>query len=385
MQGLKNSVAIVGMGCTKFGEQWDKSSEDLIVDAAYQAYQDAGIEPKDIQAAWVGTFESGLSGAAIANPLKLHDMPITRIENFCATGNDTMRNACFAVAAGMYDLVLVLGFEKLKDSGISGRGGVGYLNVMHGGTGGPGLFALPFARHAQKFGTTKEHLAKIAVKNHYNGARCPRAAFRREITIEQAMNAPILAWPHGLFDCCAVSDGAAAAIITRPELARNFRDDYLLLRGYGLALAPEDMWHLPGFDFLHWPATVHAARQAYEQAGITNPFKELDLVELHDCFTTTELLTYEDLGLCKKGEAKDYIDSGAFTLDGEMPVNVDGGLKAFGHPTGASGVRMIYEVYKQLQGKADGPRQLKNPQVGLAHNLAGGVAINCCISIWSLP
>jgi acetyl-CoA C-acetyltransferase len=383
MEGIKDKVAIIGMGCTKFGENWDKDAEDMIVEAAYEAYKDAGIEPNAIQAAWVGTRESGSSGASLATPLKLQDIPITRAENFCATGMEAFRMACFGVASGLYDIVLALGFEKLKDSGISGRGGVTYSVVDAGGTA-PGRFGLPFARYSKTFGATREHLAKIAVKNHRNGARCPRAHFQREITIEQALNAPIIAWPHGLFDCCPTTDGSAAAIICRADMARNFRADYILVRALGLAVSPGRPAFTPGRDFLHWPPTVHAARQAYEQAGIREPLKDLDCVELHDCFTTTELLTYEDLGFCRKGEAKDYVDAGVFTLEGELPVNTDGGLKSFGHPIGASGIRMIFELYKQLQGKVDGPRQVKNAQVGLAHNLGGPPNV-CSITIVTSP
>lgn len=374
MESLKDKVAIIGMGCTKFGENWDKGPQEMIVDAAYEAYQDAGIEPKQIQAAWVGTIFSGMSGCILADTLKLDGIPISRVENQCPTPMDALRNACYAVAAKVFDVVLVVGVEKQKDTGYSGLPDIDTFYPIHpviskGGTA-PGWFSLPAARYFAKYGATREHLAKIAVKNHKNGVLSPKAHFQKEITLEQALNAPIVSWPFGLFDCCPTTDGAAAAIIVRADLAKSFRQDYVLIKGLSLACDSLAPFHRPDFDFLGWPATQRAGQAAYKDAGVTNPAKQISMAEVHDCFTLTELLTYEDLGFCKKGEAKDHIDSGTFEITGELPVNVDGGLKSFGHPVGASGLRMIYEVYKQLQGKA-GPRQLKKMELGLAHNIGG--------------
>ncbi len=376
---FKDKVAIIGMGCTKFGENWDKSLDDMIVEATYEAYEDAGIEPDVIEAGWIGTVYSAYSGTLMSDPLKLDGRPITRVENQCASPLDALRNACFAVASGMYKVVLVVGAEKLKDTGFSGTP-LHEFSTNFGITAAtwsaPASFALPAMRYFEKYGATKEHLAKIAVKNHRNGARRPKAHFQREVTMEQVMNAPIIAWPLGLFDCCPTTDGVAAAIICRKELAKNFRKDYVNIRAMGLALDAGLHIFRPNFDYLGWPATVNAARMAYDIAGIKEPFKEIDLAEVHDCFTMTELLTYEDLGFCPRGEAKDYIDSGVFSAEGELPVNIDGGLKSFGHPIGASGLRMVYEIYKQLQGKA-GANQLKNPEVGLAHNIGGLPQVGC--------
>jgi acetyl-CoA C-acetyltransferase len=374
IDAIKDKVAIIGMGCTKFGENWDKSWEDMLVDAVYEAYQDAGIDSSQIEACWIGSVMTS-TAAILASPLKLDGKPVSMLRNECVTPLDCLRNACFSVACGMYDIVLVAGVEKLKDSGFGALPDRPAYCTNYGTYldtwSGPGGFALPAARYFAKYGATKEHLAKIAVKNHRNGALSPKAHFQREVTLEQVMNAPIVAWPLGLFDCCPSTDGAAAAIITRREIAKKFRDDYIVIRGIGLAADAELHLFRANHDYLHWPSTVAAAKQAYEQAGIKDPFKEIDIVQLHDCFTITELLSYEDLGLCKKGEAKDFVDSGVFELGGELPVNTDGGLKSFGHPVGASGIRMIYETYKQMQGKA-GPRQLKKiPEVGLAHNIGG--------------
>jgi len=369
---IKDKVAIVGMGCTRFGEHWQKSSEDLVIDAAYEAFEDAGIGPDRVEAAWLSTVY-GLSAWTLANPLKLSNIPITRVENQCTSGMDALRNAVFAVACGMYDVVLVLGVEKLKDTGLAGLPQSEMFPNFHmigSGFSAPGGFAFPAARYFAKYGADKTHLAKIAVKNHHNGTLSPKAHFQREVTLEQVLNAPIISWPLGLFDCCPTTDGASAAIITRRELAKEFRDDYILIGGISLSVDAGFTPLRPKFDYLHWPATEAAAKSVYRQVGISDPFHEIDLAEVHDCFTITELLNYEDLGLCPRGQAKDYIDSGTFALDGELPVCPSGGLKSFGHPVGATGLRMIYECYLQLRGQA-GPRQVKGAEVALAHNIGG--------------
>lgn len=377
MGSIKDKVAIIGMGCTKFGEHWDKGSDDMIIEAAYEAFEDAGVGLNDIQAAWVGTTGSGSAGQCLATPLKLPNIPITRVENFCATGMDALRNACFGVASGMYDIALALGFEKLKDTGAGGLGvGRGNHPVFEVRRSAPGSFAFIASRYFHQYGADKTTLAKISVKNHRNGALHPKAHFQKEITIDQVLKAPIIAWPLGLFDCCPTTDGAAAAIICRADMAKKFRTDPIYVKGLGLSVDRMLPMFRPGFDYLGFEANRVAAAQAYQQAGITNPLKELSIAEVHDCFTITELIIYEDLGFCKKGEGKEHVEAGTFTLEGELPVNADGGLKSFGHPIGASGLRMCYEVYKQLQEKA-GPRQVKNPQLGLAHNLGGPPTVAC--------
>jgi len=376
MRNISGEVAIIGMGCTKFGEHWDKSADDLIVDAAYEAFEDAGIEPGQVEAAWVGTLTSGISGLALSRPLKLQYIPVTRVENMCATGQDALRNATFAVASGAYDVVLVVGFEKLKDSGYSGLPGAA-STVIGAGNTAPGAFALAATRYFHDYRIGKEELAKISVKNHYNGARNKKAHFQKEITIEQAMKAPIIASPLGLFDCCPTTDGAAAAIITRAEIAPRFNKDYVLIKGMGLAVGPGNGRLDPGFNFTSFQETKAAARQVYDQCGIKDPRREVSMAEVHDCFTITELIIYEDLGFSEAGKAKQDIDAGTFTLHGELPVNTDGGLKSFGHPIGASGLRMLYEIYNQLLGRA-GERQIKNMNLGLAHNLGGNPGMFTC-------
>jgi len=386
MPGIKDRVAIIGMGCTKFGELWKKSAADLIVDACWEAFEDAGIEPRDIQAAWVGTTGSGLTGTMLTTPLQLEYIPVTRVENACATGADAFRNACYAVAAGIYDVVLACGVEKLKDSGWAGLGGIDIVTSgVEPPCPPPVQFALAATRYFYHYGLSFEEgkrvLAKIAVKNHHNGTLNPKAHLRREITVEQAMNAPMIAWPLGLFDCCGVSDGGAAAIITRTDLAPRFKQDYILVKALGIACGSGQARLQSTYDFVHFEETVRASRQAYKEAEITDPRHQIDLAEVHDCFTITELLIYEDLGFSPRGKGPDDVNAGTFELSGELPVNPDGGLKCFGHPIGASGLRMLYEVYKQLQGKA-GARQIKSPRIGLTHNLGGAPGrFTCAVTI----
>jgi acetyl-CoA C-acetyltransferase len=362
MESIKDKVAIVGMGCTKFGENWNKSVDDLIIDAAHEAYQDAGVEQKDIQAAWFGTTRL-ITGENLAGVLKFDYIPVTRVENLCATASDALRNAAFSIAAGIYDIVLVLGADKLKDLGMGGLDSAEKqptARVDYPGAAPAHFFARLATRYMHHYGLTfeelKQALGKISVKNHHNGSLNPKAHFQREISLEQAMN-----------DACGVSDGAAAAILTRADLAKNFRDDYVLIKGLGLAVGARQGFLLDDCEMVHLEETVRAARQAYEMAGIKKPSEEIDLAEVHDCFTITEMTIYEDLGFCPRGKAKEYIDAGTFELNGKLAVNSDGGLKCFGHPLGATGLRMIYELYKQMQGKA-GPRQRKSPTLGLTHN-----------------
>jgi acetyl-CoA C-acetyltransferase len=380
---IRDKVAIVGMGCCKFGENWDQAPEDMIVEAAYEAYQDAGIDDPQarIEAIFVGSVYPSRGTAEVTESLKLFDRPASLVQNYCATGTDAFRYGTFAVACGMYDVALVVGFDKPKDRGVSGPS-VAVTGVKGLPATPAGWFSLCAARYFETFGAGREDLARIAVKNHHNGTLAPKSMLKREITVEDVLGARMISWPFGLYDCAAQSDGAAAAIITRRDLARGFRDDYVLVSALAIALGPNPQ-NDPTFDFLGWKPTRSAAKQAYEQAGIGNPFKEIHTAQVHDCFTLTELLTYEDLGLCEKGSAKEHIASGTFALGGALPVNTDGGLKTFGHPTGATGVRMIYENYKQLQGKA-GARQVKNATVALSHNL-GGAPQACGISIVRLP
>ena len=392
MGTIKDKVAIIGMGCTKFGELWNKSVNDLIIDATFEACEDAGVELKDVEAAWLGTVFSGHTALSLSPPLKLQYIPVTRVENMCATGTEALRAAAYAVAAGACDIALAVGVEKLKDAGWTGVQPTNVVGRSTMGTTGtemelspPGMFSLLAMRYFHQYQLDPEEgkklLAEIAVKNHRHGSLNPRAHFQNELTVEQVLKAPIVAWPLGVLDCCGVSDGAAAAIVTRSDLAKKFRDDPIYIKSLAVSVGTRLDLMTQDYDFVHVEENLRAAQMAYGEAGIKNPRSELSLAEVHDCFTVHEMVIYEDLGWSKRGRAKEDIESGTFTLKGELPVNTDGGLKCFGHPLGASGLRMQYEVYKQLQGRS-GPRQVKNPRLGLTHNLGGniwgGVA---CVSI----
>jgi acetyl-CoA C-acetyltransferase len=382
-ESLRDKVAIVGAGCCQFGENWDKSREDMIVDACYEAYADAGIEsPQDeIDAIFAGAVYPRDGSAEIAEALKIFGKPISVVSDYCQTGTDAFRFGVFAIAAGVYDKVLVVGFDKPKDRGVSGPS-VSFDKVRGLPATPAGWFSLCAARYFETYGAGREDLAKIAVKNHHNGTLAPKSMLKKEITVEDVLKARIISWPFGLFDCAAQSDGASAVILTRADLAKEVRDDHVLVKAVTVACS-EHPQRDPNFDFLGWKPTQIAAQDAYAMAGISDPFKEIDVVQLHDCFTLTEMLSYEDLGLCEKGSAKDHVASGTFELGGELPVNTDGGLKTFGHPTGATGIRMIYENVKQLQGKAE-QRQIKNATTALSHNI-GGPPTTCGIAILGMP
>jgi len=380
---ITDKVAIVGMGCTRFGELWDKSVDDLIVEATFEACEDAGINLGDIEAAWLGTVFSGHTALSLSSPLKLQYIPVTRVENMCATGTEALRGAAYAVAAGACDIALAVGVEKLKDTGWTGVQPSNVVGRTTMGTTGtelelspPALFAQLAMRYFYQYNLSSEQgkmlLAQIAVKNHYNGSLNPKAHFQNELTVEQVMKAPIIAPPLGVLDCCGVSDGAAAAIVTRADMARNFRDDPIYIKSLAISVGPSRDPLSQDYDFSHVEENARAAKLAYAEAGITDPLSQISIAEVHDCFTIHEMSVYEDLGWSEKGRAREDIEAGTFTLKGELPVNTDGGLKCFGHPLGASGLRMQYEVYKQLQEKA-GPRQVRNPRLGLTHNLGGAV------------
>ena len=394
--GIKNKVAIIGMGCTRFGELWDKSSEDLIVEAYKEAAEDAGIEIKDIDAAWYAScFEEvnvGRGGIPLARALKLPNIPVTRVENFCASGTEAIRGACYGVASGACDIALALGCEKLKDTGFGGLPDLGtgeeskfyYPNIT-----APGMFAQVANAYFAKYGLSREEgkrvLARISLKSHQNGAMNPRAHLRRVPSLDAIMNAPIIADPLGLFDCCGVSDGAAAAIVVRADMAKNFRPDPVYVKALQISLTPATGIGHQSWDGVHFESTRVPGIKAYEEAGIKNPREEINLMEVHDCFSISELVTYESLQISPMGKGRVDVENGFYDLDGKIPCQSDGGLKCFGHPIGASGIRMAYEIYKQLQGKAEPEeRQLKsNPRLGLTHN-HGGIcgSLVCSVAIF---
>ncbi len=380
--GIRDRVAIVGMGCTAFGERWDKGTDDLLTDAAVDAIADAGVQMDDIDAFWLGTMGSGNSGLTLSRPLKLDYRPVSRLENFCATGSEAFRNACYAVASGAYDLAMAIGVEKLKDSGYSGLTGI---HLVGDGTGGsltaPATFSFLVPSYCEKYGVDtdvmKEVMTRIAWKNHHNGARNPRAQFRKEVPMETISKSPRVAGELGVFDCSGVSDGSAAAIVCRVEDAHRYTDSPLYVKGLSFVAGPAAGPIDPEYDYTTFEEVVRSARDAYHQAGITDPRSQLAMAEVHDCFTPTELVLMEDLGFADRGTAWKEVLAGTFDLEGELPVNPDGGLKSFGHPIGASGLRMLFECWLQLRRQAPPDRQIKTVTeggrtMGITHNLGGG-------------
>ncbi len=380
-KGITDRVAIIGTGCTKFGELWEKDQEDLLVEAVYEACSEANVDlRKDIEAVWVGTFYdfTGISGISAADPLKLYGKPITRCENYCATGMDAVRNAAYAVAAGIYDIVLACGVEKILDQGSRGLPNIESIfpHPMQFGESMPALFGFSAHRAFKEWGWTKEDMARVAVKNHHHGMKHPKAHFRREIDINTVLKAPIVASPLGVFDCCAMSDGAAAVILTRPEIAKDLvgSGNYATIKAIGLAVETLNPFYRSDWTGLSIPANIKAVEATYKEAGIQDPRKELDFGIVHDCFTINELLSYQDLRLCKPGEGADLIREGVTSIEGEFPINPDGGLKCFGHPIGATGVRMTVELTRQVLGRAEG-YQVKDAKAGFAHNLGGPFSV----------
>jgi acetyl-CoA C-acetyltransferase len=395
-RGIKDKVAIVGMGCSKFGERWDCGTEHLLTEAFTEALADSGIDKKQIGAAWFGSafdrVNVGNSAIPLSTALRLEGIPVSRVENMCATGTEALRGAAYAVAAGAVDIALAIGAEKLKDTGYGGlpvptKGTLNDLWMPYGSA--PAGFAQLAAGYRAKYGISKQDLkqaiARVSWKSHQNGAKNAKAHFRKAVSMEAILNAPIIADPLGVFDCSGVSDGAACAIVTTPEIARSLgKKDLITIKALQLSASAGREQSTNQWDGSYVQNTRNAARAAYREAGIANPRQELSMMEVHDCFSITELVTMEDLGVSDDGQAwKDVMD-GVFDADGKLPCQIDGGLKCFGHPIGASGLRMVYEHYLQLQGRA-GPRQLENPQLGLSHNL-GGVPYNgvCAISIVGL-
>ncbi|WP_162824404.1 acetyl-CoA acetyltransferase [Peterkaempfera bronchialis] len=392
---LAHEVAVVGTGVTRFGVLYDRSYLSLLHQAATDAITDAGVEPGRIEAAWLGTAEPllgalvGDSGAAVTEALGFGPRPVTRVSNFCATGMEAVRGAALAVAAGEYEVCLAVGAEKMRDvpprDSLVAKTVEQSHPVLAKGRTAPGQFALVAARYLAEYGYGREVLAEVAVKNHANAARNPKAHFRTPIRAEQVLAAPMVADPLGLLDCTPTTDGAAAVVIASRRWAERHARRYALIEG--LALASYAGYYPALFrsdnDFLGFQATRDAAAQVYRQAGITDPRSQLDLVECHDCFTITEIVNTEDLGLFPPGRGAAELMAGATRPDGDLPVNVSGGLQSCGHPVGATGVRMVAEITDQVTGRA-GDRQIPGARRGLAHNLGGPGAV-AAITVLGAP
>ncbi len=378
--GIKDRVAIVGMGCTPFREQWNKGTDDMLIDAVVECLGSTR-EPvaKDaIDAWWLGTAQSGMSGITAAAPLKLQNKPVTRVENYCATGSEALRQACYAVASGAYDTALAVGVEKVKDAGYQG---LNAFPIPNDGTQraltAAAMFSLVAPAYAKRYGVDptelRRVLARIASKNHENGVHNPRAQFRREMSVDQICAMPEVAGVLSVMDCAGVADGAAAAMVVRAEDAHKYTDKPLYVKALSMVAGNGSGGLDPSYDYTHFPECAAAAQDAYHQAGVTNPRDELAMAEVHDCFTPTELVLMEDLGFSARGEAWKDCAAGVFDRNGSLPINPDGGLKSFGHPVGASGLRMIFEAWLQLRGEAPEDRTIPTADRGLAltHNLGG--------------
>jgi acetyl-CoA C-acetyltransferase len=381
--GIRDKVAILGMGCSRFGERFEMDASDLMVEAYTEAAADAGIETKQIDAAWLATgaaeYHVGFSAIPLATTLRLPMIPTTRVENFCASGTEAFRGAVYAVASGAADIALALGVEKIKDIGYGGLPATGRpiaAKFVWPSTSAPGTFAQLATAYRAKFDVVaadlKRAMAHISVKSHDNGSLNPKAHLRSKLTIDMVLNAPLVAEPLGLFDCCGVSDGAACAIVTTPDIARGLgKSDMISVKSVQLAGSNGFEAQHNSWDGSYFPTTRAAATRAYLEAGITNPREELDLIEVHDCFSVTELVTMEDLFISEEGRAIWDVLDGFYDAEGSMPCQIDGGLKCFGHPVGASGLRMIYEVYLQMQGRAGARQRKELPNLGLTHNVGG--------------
>ncbi len=384
----KPLASIVSAGLSKFGKREGLSGRELFVEAAKEAFENCpNLDPKrDIQALIIGqmseSFEhQGHSAPAVSDWTGLLPVPAVRVEVACASSGAAIRYGVLAILSGVYDVVMVGGFEKMTSRTTAEV--TEYLAMASdfpfeqwNGVTFPGLFALMATAHMHKYGTREEQLAMVAVKNHHNATLNPKAHMQKEITVEKAMQSRIVAWPLKLYDCSLISDGAACAILTKPEIARQFTDTPVHIIGSGHGSDTIGLYERSDYTYLN--STRYAAKEAFKMADIEP--KDVNVAEVHDCFTIAEIIAYEDLGFCKPGEGGKLIEDGETSLDGRIPVNTSGGLKAKGHPIGATGVAQLYEIYLQLTGQA-GERQIDNCNIGLSHNL-GGSGATCLIHIY---
>ena len=375
-------AAIVSAGSTRFGRLKGLYARELFAEALCEALEHCPeLDPrKDIQAVFVGQMageayeHQGHWGPVVADWAGLIPKAAIRMENACASSSAALRCAIFAVKSGLIDVALVGGVEKMTHRtteevqeflGLASDHPFEQFN----GLTFPGLYALMATAHMNRYGTTEEQLAMVSVKNHKHGALNPKAHFQKEITLEEALSSRVIAWPLKLYDCCPISDGAACLIVTRPEIAKKYTDTPVYIIGTGQASSEIGLYERETYTSI--TASKVAARQAYKMAGVEP--KDLDIVEVHDCFTIAEIIAYEDLGLCEPGEGGRLIEEGRTTKDGDIPVNVSGGLKAKGHPVGATGASQAYEMFLQLRGEA-GKRQVPDVEIGLTHNVGGSGA-----------
>jgi acetyl-CoA C-acetyltransferase len=376
-------VAVIGAGMTKFGELWGQSIKDIFVEAAQKAIADAGVD--HIDSLYVGCMSPGLFvgqehlGAVVADYLGVTPVPATRVESACASGGAAFRQAFLEVASGASEIVLAGGVEKMTDGAdvteVLATAADQEYEVYQGITF-PGLYAMIATAHMHQYGTTREQLAAVAVKNHRNGAKNPNAQFRSEVTAEQVMASTMVADPLRLLDCSPVSDGGAAVIVASLDVAKRLKKPFA--RVLASAQASDTIALHSRESLTTLKSVVEAARKAYALANVKP--SELNLIEVHDCFTIAEIVVSEDIGLFEKGKGGEAVAKGLTSLEcGKIPINTSGGLKAKGHPVGATGIAQIIELYEQLTGRA-GARQVKEARRGMAQNM-GGSGASCVIHI----
>ena len=384
----KPLVSIISAGLSKFGKRGGLSSRELFAEAAKEAFQRCPkLDPKrEIQALIVGqmseSFEhQGHTAPTLSDWTGLLPAPAIRIETACASSGGAIRYGIMAILSGIYDVVMVGGVEKMTNRTTPEV--TEYLAMaadfpfeQWNGVTFPGLFALMATAHMHRYGTTEEQMALVAVKNHYNATLNPKAHLQREVTVEKVMQSRVIAWPLKLYDCSLISDGAGCAILTRPELARKYTDTPVHIIGSGHSSDTIGIYERE--DYTTLKSVRFAAKEAYEMAGVRP--KDIDVAEVHDCFTIAEIMAYEDLGFCSPGEGAKIIEAGETSLDGSIPINVSGGLKAKGHPIGATGLAQLYEVFLQLTGQAE-KRQVEGCGIGLSQNL-GGSGASCFVHIF---
>lgn len=377
----KPLATVVSAGLSKFGRREGLYGRELFAEAAKEAYERCpNLNPKkDIKALFVGhmgeSYEhQGHTGPTLADWAGLLPIQATRIENACASSGVALGLGVSAVFSGMYDIVMVGGVEKMTHRTTAdvteflAMASDFPFEQWHGITF-PGLYALIATAHMHKYGTTEEQMAMVAVKNHHNGALNPKAHMQKEVTLEKAMSSRVIAWPLKLYDCSLITDGASCLILTKPELAKKFTDTPVHIIGSGQASDAIGLYERE--DITTLKAGKLAGQEAYNMAKVKS--QDVDIAEVHDCFTIAEIIAYEDLGFCKPGKGGSFVEEGATRIEGKIPVNTSGGLKSKGHPVGATGVGQAYEIYLQLSGQAE-KRQVEGAEIGLSHNVGGSGA-----------
>lgn len=386
---MAKKVAVVGVGHSKFGRRADCHVTELAFESFKEALEDSDLRQEDIEFVSVGCAGAGgwneeaLIAPLLCEYLALNPTGTVRCEAACATGMAAVHTAYYTIASGHKDIAIALGIEKMSEVDtltmveFIGRAGSYLWEFENFGLTFPGYYAIHATRHMAKFGTKEEHLAMISVKNHKYGAMNPKAHLQKETTVDEVMRSPVIAWPLKLFDCCPITDGSATVILASEEMAKKITDTPIWINGIGEATVPTNLARRT--DYVGIESAVVASRKAYEMAGVGPD--DIDVATAHDCFTIAELMAYEDLGFCKKGEGKKHVEDGQMYVGGKHPLNVDGGLKAKGHPIGATGCSMIYELTKQLRGEVPAGRQAPIKKgMALAHNV-GGTGHYCYVTI----